>query len=78
MYVDLIGCALTKEDNYCIINYSSHLGLTIRNYVARKSSRRRSFIAMQLMSWNILAKPRTIIYGFASTFITPAELNSRS
>ncbi len=48
IYVDFIRCALTKEENYCI-NYSLHVGPTVRNYVISKSARRKSLIVLMLL-----------------------------
>ncbi len=77
IYVDCIRCALTKEENYCI-NYSLHVGPTIRNYVVSKSARRKSFIVLMLLiSGNVLPNPGPY-NRCAPIFTTPTELKSRS
>ncbi len=77
IYVDFIRCALTKEENYCI-NYSLHVGPTVRNYVISKSARRKSLIVLMLLiSGNVLPNPGPY-NRCVPIYTTPTELRSRS
>lgn len=74
-YSDLTRCALTREENYCIINFFSCLGLMIRIRASNPVKRRSLIVLMLLMSGNV---PPNLGPHIASNFTTPIELKSTS